>query len=91
MGWDDLRNGLPLASAGTFGFGVFPTIDTNIEYEQTLARLPIAVVMLDARRNTLYRLRPFVPAVLNLLASPLGRALYVIDPGGAVLRLTAPS
>ena len=46
--------------------------------------------MIDSVSTALPALLPFAPIILNLLQSPLDRALYVIQPDGGVIRLTAP-
>lgn len=90
MSWENLRNGELLKSAAGENFDGMLTIDKNIEHEQNLARLPIAVLVLDARSNALPRLVPLVPFLQAVLATPLERLLYVIEPDGTVLKLRAP-
>jgi hypothetical protein len=72
MGWEDLRNGSLLRTAEP-SFDVLLTVDKNMKREQNLAALPIAVVVLDALRNTPDVLRPF--------ASFVERALLALRPG----------
>lgn len=65
-GWTSLKNGELLRRAAD-GFDVLLTADQNIEYQQNLATLPIAVVVLVADSNRLESLEPLVPEVLDLL------------------------
>lgn len=60
MGWSGVRNGdlLRLAAAS---FDVFITVDKNLPYQQNLATLPLAVIVLDAHSNELPALLPLVP------------------------------
>jgi hypothetical protein len=50
MGWSGLKNGELLIQAART-FDVMLTADQNIEFQQNLQRLPIAVVVLIAYRN----------------------------------------
>jgi predicted nuclease of predicted toxin-antitoxin system len=67
-GWAGLKNGelLRLASAE---FQALLTGDQNLEYQQNMAGLAIAVVVVVAVDNRIESLRPFVPEVLKVLAT----------------------
>jgi hypothetical protein len=90
MGWDRLINGALLGAAASQGFGAVITIDKNIEREQNLRTLPIAVVVIDTRSSELVDLLPFSPTVTQLLLDGCEPILYVIKASGEVLRLRAP-
>ena len=90
MKWEQLRNGALISIASGAGFEVFVTIDKQIEHQQNLAALLLAVVVVDAKSNALPALLPFTPSLHGLFASSLERALYVVEEGGNVLRLTEP-
>src|SRR5262245_49386911 len=66
MGWSTVKNGelLVLASAS---FDVFVTVDRNLSFQQNLAKLPIAVLVLRATSNRLADLIPLVPKLLQAL------------------------
>jgi hypothetical protein len=64
--WTSLSNGALLRQAATT-FDALMTADRNIEFQQNLATLPIAVVVLVADSNRLESLEPLVPRVLELL------------------------
>ena len=50
MGWSGLKNGeLPRRAAAAFD--VLLTADQNLEYQQNLTRLPVAVIVLVAPSN----------------------------------------
>jgi hypothetical protein len=66
MKWTSLGNGALLKQAAT-AFDVLLTADQNIEFQQNLATLPLAVVVLVADSNRLESLEPLVPAVLQAL------------------------
>ena len=65
-GWSGVKNGKLLAFAAT-RFDVFLTADRNIEYQQNLTALPIAVVILVVRRTRIQAIAPLVPELLKLL------------------------
>jgi hypothetical protein len=47
MGWSGVTNGKLLALAAS-DFDAFITVDKNLPFQQNLATLPIALVVLDA-------------------------------------------
>ena len=79
-----------MSIAAGAGFEAFVTIDKQIEHQQNLAALPLAVVVVDGPSNALPALLPFTPFLRDLFASPLERVLYVVGQGGDVLRLKEP-
>jgi hypothetical protein len=64
--WTKLTNGALLLKAAA-SFDVLLTADQNIEFQQNLATLPLAVVVLVAESNRLESLEPLVPQVLEAL------------------------
>lgn len=65
-GLKGLENGeLLKAAAGVYE--VLITVDQNIPYQQNLAVLPIAILILAARRNSYARLKPLMPRALAAL------------------------
>ncbi|MDP2318943.1 MAG: DUF5615 family PIN-like protein [Acidobacteriota bacterium] len=66
--WTSLSNGALLRQAAAT-FDVLMTADRNIEFQQNLAKLPIAIVVLIADSNRLESLEPLIPEVLELLKS----------------------
>jgi hypothetical protein len=69
MGWAGVENGELLLRAESEAFDAVITNDGGIQREQNLSTLPVAVVLLDARANTLEALRPLVPELLTALES----------------------
>ena len=68
LGWTSLTNGELLRRAAE-RFDVLLTADQNLEYQQNLATLPVAVVVMVSGSNRLESLEPLVPEVLELLKS----------------------
>jgi predicted nuclease of predicted toxin-antitoxin system len=71
-GWAGLKNGALLRAASQ-EFEVLVTADSNLEFQQNPATLPIAVIVLLAVNNRIETLRPLVPDVME--------ALKTIQPG----------
>jgi len=65
-GWSSIKNGRLLALAAT-RYDVFVTADRNLEYQQNIATLPIAVGVLFVRRTRVQAIEPVVPELLRLL------------------------
>ncbi len=78
MGWKGTRNGelLQLAAAE---FDAFLTADQNLEHQQDLGALPIAVVVLVAPTNRIESLRPLIPALLRTLQTLAPRHLVHVS------------
>ena len=69
MGWGGVENGELLRRAASAGFDAVVTKDANVEYEQNLVNLPLAVVILHAATNDIDDIRPLLPALLAALAA----------------------
>ncbi len=65
-GWAGIKNGdlLRLAAAD---FDCFVTVDRNLQFQQSTSALPIAVVAIRARSNSIDSLRPLMPEVRAIL------------------------
>jgi hypothetical protein len=76
-GWAGAKNGELLRLAAK-DFDVLLTVDRNLEYQQNLSGLTLAVVVVDAPSNDVAVLRPLMPAVRDALpkARP-GTVLHV--------------
>jgi predicted nuclease of predicted toxin-antitoxin system len=73
-GWAGLKNGVLLATAASRS-DVLLTADKNMEYQQNLATLPMAVLVMRARSNRISDLERVIPAVLAALATLGPKAL----------------
>ena len=69
LGWSGLKNGILLAQAAASGFDVLVTMDSGVPYQQNLAALPVAVIVLSAVSNDIDDLRPLIPNLLEALKS----------------------
>ena len=64
MGWTGIRHSESLQLAAG-GFDAFLTADQNLEHQQNLGALPIAIVVLVVPANRIESLRPLIPASLR--------------------------
>ncbi len=66
-GWAGVRNGELLRLAEK-EFDLLLTVDRNLEYQQNLDAISIAVIVIHAKSNDVDLLRPLMPAVLAAMA-----------------------
>ena len=74
MGWKGIRNSALLQLAAG-DFDAFLTADQNLEHQQNLGAMPVAVVVLVAPTNRIESLRPLMPALLRTLETLAPRQL----------------
>jgi len=77
MGWGGVKNGALLVLAAA-EFDAFITVDRNLAFQQNIAALPIAIVVLIAHSNELQALLPIVPLLEETLATLQPRTLVQI-------------
>lgn len=65
-GWAGIKNGTLLTLAAA-KFDAFLTTDRNIEFQQNLSALPIAVLVIVAKSNRMKDIGPLVPDILKAL------------------------
>ena len=78
MGWTGKRNG-ELLQLAAGDFDAFLTPDQNLEHQQNVSSLPIAVVILVAPTNRIESLRPLMPALLRALETLAPRQLVHVS------------
>jgi hypothetical protein len=69
MGWAGVKNGALLRLLQTSTIEVFVTVDGNLEYQQNLRRINLALIVLKAPDNTIETLRLLAPRILAALQS----------------------
>lgn len=67
MQWTGIENGELLQLAARAGFDAVITNDRGFEYEQNVSALPVAVIVLPAKANTLEEIRPLYVKLLAAL------------------------
>ena len=65
-GFKGLENG-DLLRAATGTYDVLITVDQNLPYQQNVADLGIAILVLAAKRNSYARLKPLLPRAMDAL------------------------
>ena len=78
-GLKGLKNGVLLRTASA-EFDVLITVDQNIPYQQNLAELSIAIVIMVARSNRYSDLRVLAPKVLDALGSIGSGEIIRVEP-----------
>lgn len=79
-GWAGEKNGV-LLKLMVNAFDVFITVDQNMQYQQPLADVPIAFVVLVAHNNKVETLQPLMRQVLMLLDTiKSGQIIEVHEP-----------
>lgn len=78
MGWQDESNGRLLALAAV-EFDALLTVDKGLARQQNLTDLPIPVIVLRSRSNSIKALARHAPGLLSLLNQDLQRRVYVLD------------
>jgi hypothetical protein len=68
MNWSGIENGELLQRAAAAGFDALITNDRGLEHEQNLGSLPIAVIVLLAKANTIEAIRPLYNQLFGVLA-----------------------
>ena len=77
-GWAGVKNG-ELLKLAAVEYDVFITADQNLQYQQNLATLPLAVFVLAARSTALVDLTPLIPELLQQL--PVNQARTFVRIG----------
>ena len=65
-GFKGLENG-DLLRVATGTYDALITVDQNLSYQQNVAGLDLAILVLAAKRNSYARLKPLLPRALNVL------------------------
>ena len=78
MAWTSMNNGALLRQAGAT-FDALLTADQNIEFQQNLKTLPMAVVVLVADSNRLESLEPLLPGILRALETLQPKMIVRVD------------
>jgi hypothetical protein len=77
MGWAAVENG-QLLSLASGTFDVFVTADRNLEFQQNIRGLRLAIIVLYAKINRLADLLPLVPKLLMAIDSAKPGLLAVV-------------
>jgi hypothetical protein len=78
MGWSGVKNGQLLHKAAS-EFDCFLTVDRNLQFQQHIDTLPLAVLVIQAVDNRIETLRPLMAAVREALTSIAANELKVVS------------
>jgi len=67
-GWAGTKNGELIRRAVASGFQAFVTADQNLQFQQNLTSVQLAVVVISAPSNALEDILPCIPALRSVLA-----------------------
>jgi hypothetical protein len=79
MGWSGVENGELLDRAAKEGFDALVTNDRGLEYEQNVTALPMSVVVLVVKSNTMDAIRPLLPALQDTLRGLQARSFVKVS------------
>jgi hypothetical protein len=79
MKWAGVKNG-ELMRLAEIEFDVFITVDRNLSFQQNLPKFNIAVLVLQAKSNSLADLIPFANQIIKLLPNLEKGKVGVISP-----------
>ena len=75
MGWKGVKNGELLRLARAEDCDALLTSDAGIEHEHNLETLPIGIIVLHAKSNSLKSIVPMVPALVRAIHAMAPRTL----------------
>jgi len=78
MGWTGIKNG-QLLQLATSQFDCFLTVDRNLQFQQNVGNLPLAVLVVAARDNRVETLRSILPRVNEALATIVPGELRIVS------------
>ena len=78
-GWEGMKNGA-LLQAAEQAFDVFVTMDKNLEYQQNLNNIDLAIIVLKAKNNAYGSVAPLMVEVNQILKrGHTGKIVHVSD------------
>lgn len=69
MAWSGIENGELLQLAAEAGFDAVITNDRGLEYQQNMGTLPVSVIVLLVKANTIEAIRPLCGELLGALSN----------------------
>ncbi|MCB1194420.1 MAG: DUF5615 family PIN-like protein [Leptospiraceae bacterium] len=76
MNWDRLKNGILLQKAVEEKFDVFITSDKNLEFQQNIAVIQLAIIVLDIILLKWSNIEPLIPKIIELLPNTTKGRVY---------------
>jgi len=79
MNWNSLKNGQLLQQTVENEFNVFITTDKNLQFQQNIKKIGIAVIVLDVLLLKWSFIEPLIPKIITLLPTVEIGNIYIID------------
>ncbi len=79
LGWDGVKNGKLLRLLTENGFDVLITNDKNLEYQQNLTDVKIAILVIDSTSNEAFVLKDFFPKINHVLNGRFQSGVHHIE------------
>jgi predicted nuclease of predicted toxin-antitoxin system len=79
MAWGGIENGELLSRAADAGFDALITNDRGLEYQHNPTALPLSVIVVLARANTMEAVRPLIPKVLEAIAGLQAKTFVKVE------------
>jgi hypothetical protein len=76
--WNSLKNSSLLAKAEENKFDVFITTDKNLPFQQNIAKLSLAVVILDIVLLKWSHIEPIIPRIIEVLPTVENGKAYIV-------------
>lgn len=76
-GWGGLKNG-KLLSVASNSFDVLVTMDSNLQYQQQIGLLDLAIVVIRARSNQRHIVEPMMPKVNEAIRNAESGSVIVV-------------
>ena len=77
--WNGIKNGNLISLCIEHGFDLLLTIDKNLQFQQSIGKHPIIVVILNCYLSNIDELITFLPAFYAQLKSFEKHTIYLID------------
>jgi len=79
MGWLGIKNGALMKLIIMNDFEIFVTSDSNLQYQQNIAKFPFIIVVLKTVINKYKNLHPLIKILLSVLENPPLEKVIIIS------------
>ncbi len=79
MNWNSVKNGKLLKLAIDNNFDIFLTTDKNLQYQQNIPKIEIALIVLDVTLLKWSYIEPLVPKIMEIIPRIEKGNIYVIN------------
>ena|SRR5688572_29952940 len=79
MNWLGVKNGELMKLLEENLFDIFIAVDKNLPYQQNNKKVPVLIIILDVRRNTLQRVSLLYSQILELISKPIQKEILILN------------